>query len=123
MVLDPRLHFRAAWLVFLLLALGPAAESAGAKPRLTLRVASPPPEHRAAPGLRTYVFRLGGYRVGGYETFRHTDLVKPPPVKGSIVGMDVRSVDRLGRVVPQNVLMLHHILFTNSGPARNLRDG
>jgi plastocyanin len=122
-VLDLRLHFRAAWLVLVLLALGPAAGSAGAKPRLSLRVSSPPPEHRAAPGLRTYVFRLGGYRVGGYETFRHTDLVKPPPVKGSIVGMDVRSVDRRGRVVPQNVLMLHHILFTNSGPARNLRDG
>jgi hypothetical protein len=120
---DLRLHSRAACAVLVLLALGVAAEPALAKPKLHLTVTSPPPEHRAAPGLRTYVFRLGGYRVGGYETFRHTDLVKPPPVQGSIVGMDVRSVDRRGRVIPQSVLMLHHILFTNSGADGRLRDG
>ena len=56
----------------------------------------PPPEHRADPSLTTYVFRVGPFSIGGYETLRRTDVVSPPPVAGSIVGMDVRIVDPSG---------------------------
>jgi hypothetical protein len=80
----------------------------------------PPPEHRADPALTTYVFRVGPFSIGGYQTLRRTDLVTPPPVVGSIVGMDVRIVDATGVEVPQSQLMLHHDVFTNGG-ADNLR--
>jgi plastocyanin len=83
----------------------------------------PPPEHRADPSLTTYVFRVGPFSIGGYETLRRTDVVSPPPVAGSIVGMDVRIVDPSGAEVPQAQLMLHHDVFTNGGPDNARRDG
>src|SRR5687768_15586455 len=79
-------------------------------------VTSPPPEHHADPSLKTYVFRVGPFSIGGYQTFRHNDIVKPPPVAGSIVGMDARIVDPSGDEIPQAQLMLHHNVFTNGGP-------
>ncbi len=101
-----------------------APGTAAAKPAVRLaEVTAPPPEHRADPALRTYVYRVGPVRIGAYETFRRSYAVKPPPVQGSIVGMDTRVVDRRGRPVPQNVLMLHHIVFTNGGPDGRRRDG
>src|SRR5204862_98386 len=51
-----------------------------------------------------------------YETFMKSFPVKPPPVAGAIVGMDVRLVDESGAVLPQWVTMLHHVVFTNGGP-------
>ena len=83
----------------------------------------PPPEHRADPSLTTYVFRVGPFSVGGYQTLRRTDVVAPPPVAGSIVGMDVRIVDPTGVEVPQSELMLHHNVFTNGGADNSRRDG
>ena len=81
--------------------------TAGDGPRSSARaqlpataVTSPPPEHHADPSLKTYVFRVGPFSIGGYQTFRHNDVVKPPPVAGSIVGMDVRVVDTSGHEVP-----------------------
>jgi plastocyanin len=75
----------------------------------------PPPEHHADPSLTTYVFRVGPVSIGGYQTFRRTDVVSPPPVPGAIVGMDVRLVDLTGVEIPQAELMLHHNVFTNGG--------
>jgi hypothetical protein len=86
-------------------------------------VTSPPPEHHADPSLKTYVFRVGPFNIGGYQTFRHNDVVKPPPVAGSIVGMDVRVVDTHGDEIPQSQLMLHHNVFTNGGPDNKRDDG
>jgi plastocyanin len=95
---------------------------AGAQPAPQATIA-PPAEHHADPSLATYVFRVGPYAMGGYETFRHTDAVAPPPVRGSIVAMDVRVVDPQGQVIPQDVLMLHHNVFTNGGPDDSRVDG
>ena len=86
-------------------------------------VTAPPPGHHADPSLKTYVFRVGPFSIGGYQTFRHNDLVKPPPVPGSIVGMDVRVVDTQGGEIPQSQLMLHHNVFTNGGPDNRRNDG
>lgn len=86
-------------------------------------VTSPPASHHADSGLKTYVFRVGPFSIGGYQTFRHNDVVQPPPVAGSIVGMDVRLVDPDGGEIPQSQLMLHHNVFTNGGPDNTRNDG
>ena len=86
-------------------------------------VTEPPASHHADPGLKTYVFRVGPFSIGGYQTFRHNDVVQPPPVAGNIVGMDVRVVDTNGDEIPQSQLMLHHDVFTNGGPDNTRRDG
>ena len=99
------------------MALALPAQAAAQLPYFTT---APPPEHRADPALTTYVFRVGPFSIGGYQTLRRTDLVTPPPVAGSIVGMDVRIVDTSGVEIPQSQLMLHHDVFTNGG-ADNLR--
>src|SRR3954453_12092199 len=79
-------------------------------------LSAPPPEHHADPSLTTYVERSGPLEIGAYETFMKTFAVKPPPVAGAIVGMDVRLVDESGAVLPQWITMLHHVVFTNGGP-------
>jgi plastocyanin len=89
----------------------------------TALTTAPPPEHRADPSLTTYVFRVGPFSIGGYQTLRRTDVVIPPPVPGFIVGMDVRIVDTSGVEVPQSQLMLHHDVFTNGGPDNSRTDG
>jgi plastocyanin len=89
----------------------------------TALTTAPPPEHRADPSLTTYVFRVGPFSIGGYQTLRRTDLVMPPPVPGFIVGMDVRIVDTGGVEIPQSQLMLHHDVFTNGGPDDSRTDG
>jgi hypothetical protein len=86
-------------------------------------VSPPPPEHRADRGLETYLYRVGPYALGPYDVLRRTDAVKPPPVAGSIVGMDVRVLDPAGHPIPQYVTMLHHLVFTNGGPDGRRRDG
>jgi plastocyanin len=78
-------------------------------------VTAPPPEHRADPGLKTYVFRFGPHRIGPYQVAKATDIVSPPPVDGAIVAMDTRLVSRRGAEVPQHQVMLHHIVYTDGG--------
>ena len=75
---------------------------AAAEPLPEADVTSPPASHHADPDLHTYVFRVGPFSIGGYQTFRHKDVVQPPPVAGSIVGMDVRVVDPNGDEIPQS---------------------
>ena len=84
--------------------------------------AAPPPEHRADPALTTYVQRAGPYTIGAYDTFQTAAPVAAPELPGSIVGMDARLVDARGAVIPQHVLMLHHLVFTNGGPDNTRRD-
>ena len=69
------------------------------------------------------MFRVGPFSIGAYQTLRRTDLVTPPPVAGSIVGMDARIVDTAGVEVPQSQLMLHHNVFTNGGVDDSRTDG
>src|SRR4051794_1514225 len=98
----------------LALALAPAAPAATIEP--------PPAEHRADPGLTTYVKRLGPYTIGSYETLQKASRAKPPAVSGAIVAMDARLVDKAGTVIPQQVTMLHHLVFTNGGPDNRRAD-
>lgn len=96
--------------VALLLALAPAAGAA------SVPVTPPPPEHRADAALTTYVQRAGPFKIGPYATLKTSAKVQPPEVPGAIVGMDARLVDADGKVIPQHVTMLHHLVFTNGGP-------
>jgi hypothetical protein len=109
--------------VLLVTAGGDERSRAAAQELPRTEVTSPPANHHADPDLKTYVFRVGPFSIGGYQTFRHNDLVKPPPVAGSIVGMDVRVVDTSGAEIPQSQLMLHHNVFTNGGPDNRRKDG
>jgi hypothetical protein len=90
------------------LVLAPAAQAAPTSP--------PPPEHRADPSLTTYVERLGPFKIGSYETLQKAAKATPPAVGGAIVAMDARLVDATGAVIPQQITMLHHLVFTNGGP-------
>ena len=107
----------------LLVTAGDGERSSAAAQLPSTDVTSPPANHHADPDLKTYVFRVGPFSIGGYQTFRHNDIVRPPPVKGSIVGMDVRVVDTAGDEIPQSQLMLHHNVFTNGGPDNKRDDG
>jgi plastocyanin len=107
----------------LLVSAGGDSRSTAAARLPATAVTEPPPGHHADPSLKTYVFRVGPFSIGGYQTFRRNDLVDPPPVKGSIVGMDVRVVDPDGDEIPQSQLMLHHNVFTNGGPDNARDDG
>lgn len=103
-----------------------AAVPAGAAQRSTARlvaVTSPPPEHLADPGLKTYVYRFGPHRIGPYQVATDSDIVSPPPVDGAIVGMDTRLITRAGAEVPQSEVMLHHIVYIDGGPGATRRDG
>jgi len=99
--------------VALLLALAPAAQAASAA---SVPVTPPPPEHRADPSLTTYVQRSQPFKIGPYATLKASAKVQPPELSGAIVGMDARLVDPDGKVIPQHVTMLHHLVFTNGGP-------
>src|SRR5215207_5499305 len=112
-----------ACVAVLLVTAGDDERSSAAAQLPETAVTSPPPSHHADPALKTYVFRVGPFSIGGYQTFRHNDIVRPPPVAGSIVGMDVRVVDTAGDEIPQPQLMLHHNVFTNGGPDNKRDDG
>jgi plastocyanin len=108
----------------LLVALTALLAPAGASAQVAAPISTPPPPgHRADPSLTTYVFRVGPFEIGGYQTVRRNDIVAPPPVAGSIVGMDVRMVDSAGLEIPQSELMMHHNVFTNGGPDNMRKDG
>jgi plastocyanin len=97
------------------------APAADARARL-VAVTAPPEAHLADPSLKTYVFRFGPHRIGPYQVANGTDTVSPPPVSGSVVGMDSRLVTPDGVEIPQHEVMLHHIVFTNGGPDGERRD-
>ncbi len=102
--------------VALLLVLAPVARAASTP------VTPPPPEHRADPSLTTFVQRSGPFKLGPYATLRDSAKVQPPEVPGAIVGMDARLVDKDGKVIPQHIAMLHHLVFTNGGPDDRTND-
>jgi plastocyanin len=75
-----------------------------------LVVASP-----AAAGVHTYKLRFGPISLGGYEVKQNSDQVRTPRVTGYITHMRAHVVDKQGRDIPIQRLMLHHVLFTNRG--------
>ena len=78
----------------------------------------------AAPQTKT--FRTGPITVGSYQVKQsNLDISIPTPgVNGYITEMDVEVVDAAGKPIPINRLMLHHIVFSNLGPAiGSKRDG
>ena len=46
-----------------------------AAPAGAATISPPPPEHRADPGLTTYVERLGPFTIGAYETLQKAGFV------------------------------------------------
>ena len=74
----------------------------------------PPAEAR----IKTVKVRQGPFVVDPYEV-RYTDPkqrgVRAPKLKGYIVRMHARVVDRRGRPIPVRKLMLHHVLYKNLG--------
>jgi plastocyanin len=83
-------------------------------------VVAPP----ASAAQRTYTFRSAAIPLSGYET--GVDVARPvrtPRVTGFITGMEVHVVDASGAPVPQERVMLHHVLFLNHGRFRGDRWG
>lgn len=69
----------------------------------------------AAASERTFKLRFGPVALDGYQVRQNSDPVKAPPVNGYITHMRAHVVDKQGRDIPIQRLMLHHVLFTNRG--------
>jgi plastocyanin len=78
---------------------------------LLLLVAAAP----ASASERTYKLRFGPVALDGYQVRQNSDPVKTPRVTGYITHMRAHVVDKQGRDIPIQRLMLHHVLFTNRG--------
>ena len=61
--------------------------------------------------------------IAGYATRRASVTVPAPPRTGFLTTMRAEVVDDQGRPVPQQVVMLHHVLFMNKGRFRGDRTG
>jgi plastocyanin len=73
----------------------------------------------ASAALRHYKLRFGPIKLSGYQVRQNSDQVETPKVDGYIVRMRAHVVDKRGRDIPIQRVMLHHVLFTNLGS----RDG
>jgi plastocyanin len=62
---------------------------------------------------RTLTMRFGPVDMHGYETQTDTNATAAPRIDGFITRMHAHLVDRAGRPVPQQHVMLHHVFFTN----------
>jgi len=62
---------------------------------------------------RTLTMRFGPVHIGGYQTRTGTDATRAPRLNGFVTAMHAHVVDRAGRPVPQQRVMLHHVFFTN----------
>jgi plastocyanin len=69
----------------------------------------------ASASERTYKLRLGPIALDGYQVKQNSDPVRTPRVNGFITRMRAHVVDRSGRDIPVQRLMLHHVLFTDRG--------
>ena len=72
---------------------------------------------------RVVKLRHGPIEVSGYAVKYRTDKVPAPKVDGYITRMYARVVDKKGRPLPVEQVMLHHVAFLDMGsPARPKRD-
>jgi plastocyanin len=69
----------------------------------------------ALAGERTYKLRFGPISLNGYQVRQNSDPVRTPKVNGYITHMRAHVVDKRGRDIPIQRVMLHHVLFTNRG--------
>lgn len=97
-----------------------AAEPAPRAKARMVRDAAAAAVDRQASGQRKS-FRYGPILIDGYETRRRSAAVPAPPGDGFLTRMRAVVVDALGREVPQQRVMLHHVLFMNSGRVRGER--
>jgi plastocyanin len=67
----------------------------------------------AAAGAKTLTMRFGPVKLNGYETGIGNDRVKAPRIDGFVTAMHAHLVDRAGRPIPQQRVMLHHVFFMN----------
>ena len=67
----------------------------------------------AAEITRTY--RIGPITMDPYTTQFNTEDIPQPGINGSLTYMHARVIDTQGNLVPQQVVMLHHIAFVNNG--------
>jgi plastocyanin len=65
--------------------------------------------------IKRYVLRFGPVNLGSYQVRFRTDHPKAPGVDGSLIAMNARVVDRDGKAIPPQRVMLHHVLFLNEG--------
>ena len=71
--------------------------------------------------IRDLTFKAGPYVVGHYDGRRGGEAVRAPRVDGSIVEMDANVVDKHGDVIPQNIVMLHHLVFKDLGHSTGVK--
>jgi hypothetical protein len=72
----------------------------------------------AAAEIVTVTHRQGPYRLKPFQvryTEKETKEVEPPHLDGFVVGMHARVVDRAGRPMPVQRIMLHHIVYKDLG--------
>ena len=81
------------------------------------------PVAEAAGAQRTITKRFGPIGIGPYAVKYKTSQFPTPEVKGHIVRMRARIVDRQGQQMPVSRMMLHHLTFKDLGsPGRTRRD-
>jgi plastocyanin len=69
----------------------------------------------AAAQVRTYLFRYGPIRMGGYQVRLPKEWVPTPKLTGFVTAMEAHLVYRNGRQVPIRRVMMHHIVFLDAG--------
>jgi plastocyanin len=71
--------------------------------------------------VKDLTFRWGPVVVGPYDGERGGTPVQAPRMDGSIVEMDAFVVDKDDKVIPQNEVMLHHLVFKDQGHSTNVK--
>lgn len=71
----------------------------------------------AKAGVETLVFRSKPILVQPYQATQAVQLVDSPRVTGYVTGMSADIVDENGNTVPNNHVMLHHVVFAKIGTA------
>lgn len=70
---------------------------------------------RAGASAETVVLETSPITVAGFEVARGARVAPSPKVDGYVVGMSAELVDMLGNPVPQEDVMLHHVVFAKVG--------
>jgi plastocyanin len=65
--------------------------------------------------VKTYKLRSGAVTLGPFQTKFPVPSLRTPKRSGYIIAMNSRLVDRRGRPISLKRVMLHHVVFINSG--------
>lgn len=65
--------------------------------------------------VKTYTLRQGPVTLGPFQTKFPVPTVRTPKRSGYVIAMSTRLVDRRGRPISMKHVMLHHVVFINSG--------